>query len=347
MAAIDKNWAQQYINDPLTAPDPSDETGLNASFQRPSESASVTSAIPVTPTSSGRRRLSKTNPFRDHGSPKETSSTTREVTADRGYPSPPASTSPRHSPHNSASHRQEFMATGTRPRRSSSLRERYPGDPSVRPLDQLAKEKAEADRAKHITRKHAVRPDLIDTLDESSVGHYHHEGPYDATLFARNNTHKSSPVAAVSNGNQEALRATPHERIVDSVRDHRPLDGVAAYPPGTTDPNGQTYRYIEGDNMMIEENAGGGPYKRWPGLQYDPNDIKGKGEPSYSIEKALKEHNLTEKDNGDIEMTTNRDRSGSGAYRAEAFADESTGIERRASFSNRLRKGVGSLKKKF
>lgn len=255
--------------------------------------------------------------------------------------------SPRQSPRASSGHRGEFLGNSTRPRRSSSLRERYPGDASVNPLDQLAREKAEADRARHLTKKHAVRPDLIDGLDSTGVGHYHHEGPYDATLFARNNSWKSSPVAAVARTNEEALKATPHEKVMDSVQRHRPLDGVAAYPPGTTDRNGQRYDYTEGENMMLDERAEGGAYKRWAGVQYHPDDIKGKGEPSYSIEKALKEHSLEEKDNGGIEMSTNRSRSGSTAYRNDAFGEEESSLGRSGSLSNKLKKRVGSLRKRL
>lgn len=250
------------------------------------------------------------------------------------------------------------MNQTTRPRRSSSLKQRFPGDPSVSPLGQLAKEKAIADRAAHITKNHAIRPDTIDSLDASGLNSYHHEGPYDATLFARNNSWKSSPVAAVKDSNEEALKATPHEKIIDSVKGHRPLDGVAAFPPGTQDRNGHVYKYKEGDNMMIEENAGGGAYKRIPGVQYHPDDIKGKGEPSYTIEKALKEKKLDEKKDGDVtaqgielQSATNRSRSGSavvtGSPRAEAFsADNDGGLSRSDSLGNKLKRRVGSLRKK-
>lgn len=256
------------------------------------------------------------------------------------------------------------MNQTTRPRRSSSLKQRYPGDPSVSPLSQLAQEKAIADRARHITKDHAIRPDTIDSLDASGLKSYHHEGPYDATLFARNNSWKSSPVAAVKETNEEALRATPHEKIMDAVKGHRPLDGVAAFPPGTQDRNGHVYKYKEGDNMMTEENAGGGPYKQIPGVKYHPDDIKGKGEPSYTIEKALKEKKLDEKTNGDVtaqgielQSDTNRRRSGTetgiGAatgtdtFRAEAFAaDNEGGLGRSNSLGDKLKKRVGSLRKK-
>lgn len=70
----------------------------------------------------------------------------------------------------------------------------------------------------------------------------------------------SSPVAAVRESNIAALKATPREMIHDSLRAHRPLDGVALVPPGVSDRNGQVYDYEE-KNLIIE-----GDYKRWPGI---------------------------------------------------------------------------------
>jgi len=146
-----------------------------------------------------------------------------------------------------------------------------------------------ANRAPHLRKKHQIRPDIVDSLDQVTSP-YHHEGPFDATYLARNTSWKSSPLEAVAASNEEALKATPREKIIDAVERHRPLDGVAAYPPGEVDRNGQVYRYEPGENLMIEGNPEGGAYKRYPGIQYHPDDIKGKGEPSYSIEKAIKEH---------------------------------------------------------
>lgn len=211
-----------------------------------------------------------------------------------------------------------------------------------------------------MTRKHHIRPDTIDTLDNSGLGAYHHGGPYDATLYARNNT-SNSPLAALKDSNAEALKATPKEKIIDSVRHHRPLDGVAAYAPGDYDRNGRLYTYEEGDNMMTESQPGGGAYKRWPGVQYHPDDIKGKGEPSYSIEKALKEHTIRDEkvaENG-IEMKShprdtrgghNREPSGSGAGGAigaiatTGWDDGEAQVNRSSSISKRL---SGGLKKRF
>lgn len=107
-----------------------------------------------------------------------------------------------------------------------------------------------------------VGPDTIDKLDWTG-GAYHHDGPYDATLLARNISHSNSPVEAVAASNKEALKATPREKILDSIRKHRPLDGVAMVPPGIADREGRVYNYEEGANLMIEE---GGNYKRWPGV---------------------------------------------------------------------------------
>lgn len=221
---------------------------------------------------------------------------------------------------------------------------------SHRPLDQLAKEKAIADKSRHITKKHHIRPDGVDRLDDSAAGGaYHHGGPYDATLFARNNSYESSPVKAVSSGNEEAIRATPKEKIADSLQGHRPLDGVAAYAPGQTDRNGHTYQYQEGDNMMIHGNPAGGAYKRIPGVQYHPDDIKGKGEPSYSLEKALKKDHQNE--THDIEMSNKpAGDSLSQALKKEGYQDDDDGqVRRSGSFSKRLsgglRKTIGGIKK--
>jgi hypothetical protein len=223
---------------------------------------------------------------------------------------------------------------------------------SHRPLDQLAREKAIADKSRHVTKKHHIQPDTIDNLAILGPGAYHHSGPYDATLLARNNT-RDSPLAALKDSNEETLKATPHENIMDSVRGHRPLDGVAAYPPGSIDRlTGHKYEYEAGENMMIDGNPGGGAYKRYPGIEYHPDDVKGKGEPSYSIEKALKEHNI--RDDGHrqnmaegIEMTSQHRRSGSGRI----SIDGDSGVQRSGSFGKGLsgagqKRRIGSLRKK-
>lgn len=143
--------------------------------------------------------------------------------------------------------------------RNSSLLSRFEGDQSHRPLEIIKRDARLAHRAPHLRKKHHVGPDTIDSLDTVG-GAYHHEGPFDATLLARNTAVDSSPVAAVRESNIEALKATPREIIHDSLRAHRPLDGVALVPPGVPDRNGQVYDYEE-KNLIIE-----GDYKRWPGI---------------------------------------------------------------------------------
>lgn len=107
-----------------------------------------------------------------------------------------------------------------------------------------------------------VNPDIIDRLDDVGVFHYHHESPYDAVYAERNHDAKTSPIAALENSTEEALKATPKDKIADCLNSHRPLDGVAFYPPGTTDNEGRTYEYEEGTNMMNDY----GNFVRFPGL---------------------------------------------------------------------------------
>ena len=153
--------------------------------------------------------------------------------------------------------------TGKRSRqRATSLGSRFPGDKTHHPLDMLKHETKVAYRSPHLRKKHIPGPDTIDSLDNIGIA-YHHEGPYDATLLARNTSFQSSPLQAVRSTNEEALRATPDANIRDSLDRHRPLDGVAVIPPGMRDLSGHEMRYEEGANMMIED---GGNYKRWPGV---------------------------------------------------------------------------------
>ncbi|OJD09998.1 hypothetical protein AJ78_08810 [Emergomyces pasteurianus Ep9510] len=110
-------------------------------------------------------------------------------------------------------------------------------------------------------------PDVIDFLDDISPFHYHHEGPYDAASPYRNRSRQNSnPIDALKITNEEALKATPPGKLVDSIRHSRPLDGVAYYPPGFTDPEGNTYDYEEGWNMVTEEDRG--ILSRRPGMHF-------------------------------------------------------------------------------
>ncbi|CAI4218654.1 unnamed protein product [Parascedosporium putredinis] len=121
-------------------------------------------------------------------------------------------------------------------------------------------------------RQTFTRPDPIDVLDNTPIGGaYHHGGPYDATLAA-NNLNSNHP-------------ARLRQRLLTK---HVPLQGTATVPPGHADFDGQIMDYEEGADLMREPDAKGGAYKRWEGVPYHPDDLKGKGEPSYTFEESEK-----------------------------------------------------------
>lgn len=190
---------------------------------------------------------------------------------------------------------------------NSGLNQRYPGDMTHRPLDMLTHDTRVADR-RH--RKRFSEADIIDRLD--TIGPiYHHGGPYDATLASRNMNKMYSPVEAVRDSNMAALRATPREFIMDSLIHHYPLQGTSTIPSGGVDGSGNVMTYQEGADLMREPDAAGGAYKRYDFLvgsfsvskrvepsvpcqlthhlqEYHPDDLKGKGEPSFTIERDIK-----------------------------------------------------------
>jgi len=244
---------------------------------------------------------------------------------------------------------------------------------SHRPLDQLRKEAKAADRAPHLKKKHMPGADVIDVLDRSMVGGaYHHEGPYDATLLARNTSYQSSPVEATRGTNAEAIRATPRENIQDSLVKHVPLQGTAVIPPGLEGHDGRPMQYEEGADLMREPDAPGGAYKRWEGVvsfpmtipgsitnvpkKYLPEDYKGKGEPSFSVEKALKDHKgnhrriLAEDNSYEMQPqsgpSSSRQRSASGSHHGNDINYSPSEDQVRRSNTTGRRVGEG-LKRRF
>ncbi|TKW59479.1 hypothetical protein CTA1_4213 [Colletotrichum tanaceti] len=355
MDGSDKQWAKAYLLDPLTAPEPSQETGPGSSFINPDpllrtfsqkkkgkepvknsdkshSSHSRVSLYPTPPASASPTRSSfrSSNPFspthkhdslppsRELASPASPSyphvplgrsssvrsTRLRSPTSSRDRFPPSTSVTRSYSARtrsiaeengsnsDSSIQRSKSVSTHTGPsglHRSGSLNQKYPGDMSHRPLDIIKREQRAADRAPHLrTRKNGPMTDTIDSLD-SIGGVYHHGGPYDATLASRNRNKMYAPVEAVRESNMEALRATPREYIQDSLDKHVPLQGTGLIPAGCTDMSGNVMNYQEGADLMREPDAKGGAYKRWDGIPYHPDDLKGKGEPSYTYEKDLKE----------------------------------------------------------
>ncbi|PNS20885.1 hypothetical protein CAC42_2816 [Sphaceloma murrayae] len=345
MAAVSSKEATAYLIDPLTAPEPSAETGPGSHFRPPVE----------TPDSSRPRSTSNSkNPFRNSGNSSRRSTVSSQHTHSRNVSN--VSNASKGSPEAFPSYREAALGqlndgkpppydgtTGHR-RRGSSLKERYPGDESHKPLDILRRDSKKAHRSPHLTKRHMPGADSIDRLDPTvSQVPYHHEGPYDAAMMGRNNKGSISPVAALSETNREALKATPRENIKNSLERHVPLDGTAVVPPGMEDRFGRRYDYEEGGNLMLEGNPEGGAYKRYPGVKYHPDDIKGKGEPSYSQDLAIKAHHASRgSDEGakGIEMQDHKYASAEQTGSAGA-----SGRERGNSLIGGLKKRMNSLKK--
>lgn len=303
--------------DPLTAPEPSEETGLGSSHynphrislqalpshtrQRPASPASSSSSFEdlgdrsyPTPPSTGnsehrfsqRKRLPPP-PSANHSAQHSVDSHCRPMMRNLNaatpegnfHPTNPFASSPQPSngkvlgkqasvnPHNRSNsdlgHHSQHGAhkhSHRRPR-TQSLGERFPGDMSHRPLDIIINDTRAADRQRR-HRPRVSETDVIDALDTIG-GMYHHGGPYDATLRSRNLDPRTSPVAAVQESNMEALRATPREYVMDSLRHHVPLQGTATIPSGEYDYRGSRMSYEEGADLMREPDAPGGPYKRY------------------------------------------------------------------------------------
>jgi len=387
--AASSKEAQAYLIDPVTNADPSEDTGLNSHFRSTYDKQPSST---VSSTASPRGSLSSNNPFRESGSPKHHSPggskerfpAYREQAFGGMDPRPRRSGSAGHAPPSySESSGRVRASSGSvsgngqpigRPRRGSSLRERYPGDHSHQPLDIIRRDSKKASRSPHLRRQHLPGADTIDRLDPAVGGRaYHHEGPYDAALQGVNRMDKKhAPIAALESSNQEAIKATPAENVKDAVERHKPLDGVAVVPPGQPDRLGRTYNYEEGTDMMREGTGDDPGYKRWHGVEYLPEDLKGKSEPTFSLDRAMKAHKID--DNG-IEMEDRQqimkdykdakrrgsldprdpvDIAGGNSQYADAefaqtrdnYKSSESEIHRSGSLKEGLKKRIGSIKKK-
>ena len=91
---------------------------------------------------------------------------------------------------------------------------------------------------------------------------------------------KYRPLDALTESNAATLAATPKGNIQDSVEGHRPLDGVASVPPGTTAVGSDVpMSYVE-DNL--EHGVG-----RWEGIvDYYDEDTRARGKTHYTQPEA-------------------------------------------------------------
>nr|POF26020.1 hypothetical protein CFP56_22168 [Quercus suber] len=327
MAENKSKEAQAVLIDPFHAPEPSSETGpgshFGSTFANTTNSsdnattgvksaASLNTRDPFDPATYKKAAANVSTTAAEHNEPDFAAQSEKGgVTAHTRVISGGASGSGQHS----GSSKEQFpnFGSGAPPppyagvageaqssrRRTSSLRERYPGDTSGQPLDIIRKDSRKANRSPHLNKRHLPGADLVDRLDPAIGGRaYHHEGPFDAALLARNTDPKTAPINALETSNAEALKATPRENVRDAVEQHKPLDGVAVVPPGGADRLGRTYNYEEGADVMHERGEDEG-YKRWAGETYDKEDLKGQSEPGFSLDRAMQAHKID--DNG-IEM---------------------------------------------
>ncbi|TGZ82232.1 hypothetical protein EX30DRAFT_340113 [Ascodesmis nigricans] len=220
--------------------------------------------------------------------------------------------------------------------------------------------------ASDVPRRHGRRRNLLpgaDTIDRmGDVNPHgialHHDGPFEATLAARNRIPRYAPVEALKESNEAAIRATPRANIIDSLEKHYPLQGTAVNPPGV----GGVGDYEEYDIHRREGN-----YKRWDHIRYLDEDLKGKGEPSYTIEefekqqkaarKAAKAEKLGRRENAyelqeqtvplsskEGASVTTRGRSGSSPGE---YLDTDMGVRRSASTAGKMEGLGGKIRRKF
>jgi len=101
-----------------------------------------------------------------------------------------------------------------------------------------------------------------------------------------------------------------------------------------------------------------GNYKRWPDREYRDEDLKGKGEPSYSLEEFEKQQKASRRkyknrDKDDYELQPwspimPRPRADSGSQLASASGNFDSGVVGRSNSSAGRMEGLGGrLKKRF
>ncbi|CCX30747.1 hypothetical protein FPQ18DRAFT_315873 [Pyronema domesticum] len=170
-------------------------------------------------------------------------------------------------------------------------------------------------------------PDPIDVLGSVLDTPYHHDGPFEATLLARQVPGRA-PVDALKWSNAQTIIATPAASWRDCFDSHYPLSGVAAYPPG----KGGLGEYEEYDIQQRDGDLG-----RYKHMTYKDEDRKAKGEPWFSIEEQEKA----------IKAQRRRDQGKD--YRYEEMEYEPAGLGRSASVGglSRLRRRINdSIRKR-
>ncbi|POS78262.1 hypothetical protein DHEL01_v203346 [Diaporthe helianthi] len=163
-------------------------------------------------------------------------------------------------------------------------------------------------------------------------------------------------------GNKAAWKATPREAKLDALLRGRPLDGTASVPPGERALNGELMDYEYSTDMLRDPHAGGGPYKQWPGVDYHPDDLKGKGEPGFTMDRerrakeGIRRSQSVRERRGEYELLPQRLRGGSDMSK-ESVQHAAILVRQRSSsaaasssrprdFVDGLKRRVGSLRRR-
>jgi hypothetical protein len=258
---LDSKMAQNHLINPLHAPSPSEETGLNTSFRSTFAPATESQedlirhqqnlqAAQRTQDRAFQEKIHHPAAFSDF-SPKTASPLGPNGGGGKGRQRASSTTtmSPPSSPYSAGGAGVGATVTTPLRKRGNSLNHHHHHSSSS---PRSNNGKSSGDRRR---RRLSVPVDTIDSLDFGPGGPYHHEGPFDATLVSRNLNLISSPVAALASSNAEALSATPRENVLNALTKHRPLEGTASVPPGVRDEWGRRYNYKE-SNVMQESGYG-------------------------------------------------------------------------------------------
>jgi len=139
-----------------------------------------------------------------------------------------------------------------------------------------------------------------------------------------------------------ALKATAPQDIENSLHFGRPLDGVALFPPGSKVSGSDSLDYEEYD-----VNRQDGNFRRYPGLKYRDEDLKGKGIEGYDGDlKEKQEKEAKHRRGKSLDVAAQISQNGKPGD-ASTTAIELTSLRRNGSTAGRLEGAAAKIKRTF